>query len=173
MKSKKCKEPKSRCCDAPIKTGLGIGALPFCCSKCDKTLDLDESQNFIKFHYDKAQNIEPKGKCKECGNRSYDGYELCPHCIMLKANQKPPPKQIEPMPKDWEKETIERIVIDYANLSGRESANRAEFRERVKLHIHSLLHQQQEATIEIVQQEIAKSDKYTIAPLQRIMNNLN
>lgn len=34
-------------------------------------------------------------------------------------------------------ETTERIVIDYANLSGRESANRAEFRQSVEKHIRS------------------------------------
>lgn len=36
-------------------------------------------------------------------------------------------------------ETVEKIVIDYANLSGRESANRAEFRERVRKHIEQLI----------------------------------
>ncbi len=37
-------------------------------------------------------------------------------------------------------ETTERIVIDYANLSGRETANRAEFRKLVDGHIRTLLH---------------------------------
>lgn len=32
-------------------------------------------------------------------------------------------------------EVAERITIDYANLSGRETANRAEFRERVRKHL--------------------------------------
>ena len=32
-------------------------------------------------------------------------------------------------------ELAERIVIDYANLSGRETANRVEFRERVIKHL--------------------------------------
>jgi hypothetical protein len=32
-------------------------------------------------------------------------------------------------------ECAERIVIDYANLSGRETANRAEFRKRVIEHL--------------------------------------
>jgi hypothetical protein len=36
-------------------------------------------------------------------------------------------------------ETAERIVIDYANLSGRESANRSEFRELVLGHLRRLL----------------------------------
>lgn len=35
-------------------------------------------------------------------------------------------------------EIAERIVIDYANLSGRETANRAEFRVRVLKHLESL-----------------------------------
>lgn len=39
--------------------------------------------------------------------------------------------------KEWERldETTERIVIDYANLSGRESANRAEFRKLTREHL--------------------------------------
>lgn len=36
-------------------------------------------------------------------------------------------------------ETSERIVIDYANLSGRESANRGEFRKCVTEHLQSFL----------------------------------
>lgn len=36
-------------------------------------------------------------------------------------------------------ETAEKIVIDYANLSGRETAHRAEFRELVLQHLFSLL----------------------------------
>lgn len=35
--------------------------------------------------------------------------------------------------------TAERIVIDYANLSGRESAHRAEFRNRVVEHLRTSL----------------------------------
>lgn len=35
-------------------------------------------------------------------------------------------------------EIAERIVIDYANLSGRETANRAEFRKRVITHLRKL-----------------------------------
>lgn len=35
-------------------------------------------------------------------------------------------------------ETAERIAIDYANLSGRETANRSEFRERVLKHLNNL-----------------------------------
>ncbi len=41
-------------------------------------------------------------------------------------------------PKSWSEECetlTERIVIDYANFSGRESAHRAEFREAVKAHL--------------------------------------
>ena len=51
-------------------------------------------------------------------------------------------------------ETAERIVIDYANLSGRENANRAEFRERVIKHLTNFLQVGQ--TIECG----ACSDKY-------------
>ena len=36
-------------------------------------------------------------------------------------------------------ETAERIVIDYANLSGREDTNRAEFRKRVIEHLADFL----------------------------------
>ena len=36
-------------------------------------------------------------------------------------------------------ETAERIVIDYANLSGRDIEHRAEFRERVIKHLKNLL----------------------------------
>ena len=39
-------------------------------------------------------------------------------------------------------EITERIVIEYANLSGRESANRAEFRKRIHEIITSALAQQ-------------------------------
>ena len=42
------------------------------------------------------------------------------------------------MPNNYIAETAERIVIDYANLSGRESANRAEFRQRVIKHLEAL-----------------------------------
>mgnify|MGYP001612018397 CR=1 FL=1 len=35
-------------------------------------------------------------------------------------------------------EIVELIVIDYANLSGRETTNRAEFRERVVKHLEQL-----------------------------------
>ena len=41
-------------------------------------------------------------------------------------------------------ELTEKIVIIYANLSGRETANRAEFRERIK----SLLEQQKKEILE-------------------------
>ena len=41
-------------------------------------------------------------------------------------------------------ETAERIVIDYANFSGRESDNRGYFREKVINHLESLLQKQQE-----------------------------
>lgn len=53
-------------------------------------------------------------------------------------------------------EIAERIVIDYANLSGRESANRAEFRIRVRKH----LAQQEERMIEMLDDmpDITESD---------------
>lgn len=47
-----------------------------------------------------------------------------------------------PLPPEVKKaaiETTERIVIDYANLSGRESENRGEFRELTEGHLDSLL----------------------------------
>ena len=53
------------------------------------------------------------------------------------------PKRKTPMNTDKIKEEkkeieiVERIVIDFANLSGRESKNRAEFRKRVLNHILS------------------------------------
>lgn len=45
----------------------------------------------------------------------------------------------EPKKENHLIETAELIVIDYANFSGRESAHRAEFREKVIKHISSLL----------------------------------
>jgi hypothetical protein len=39
-------------------------------------------------------------------------------------------------------EWVERIVIEYANLSGRESANRAEFRKRVEVIVSNLILQE-------------------------------
>lgn len=44
--------------------------------------------------------------------------------------------------KEVLEETTERIVIDYSNLSGRESANRAEFRERVRKNVSHALDSQ-------------------------------
>src|SRR3990167_8386165 len=47
----------------------------------------------------------------------------------------------EPSP-DWATEATERIVIQYANLSGRESAHRAEFREKVQTILEQTLDEQ-------------------------------
>lgn len=43
------------------------------------------------------------------------------------------------MEKELIEEIVERIVIDYANLSGRETSNRSEFRKRVIQHLDNLL----------------------------------
>lgn len=43
-------------------------------------------------------------------------------------------------------ETSERITIDYATLSGRETEHRAEFRNRVTEHLTSLVHHIREET---------------------------
>ena len=45
-------------------------------------------------------------------------------------------------------------------------------REIGEMQIDKVLKSQREEFISIVQKEIATSDKYTIAPLQRIMSNL-
>ena len=45
-------------------------------------------------------------------------------------------------------ETAEMIVIDYANLSGRESANRAEFRQEVLKHLTSFAEKIREGAME-------------------------
>jgi len=49
--------------------------------------------------------------------------------------------------------TTERIVIEYANLSGRETANRAEFRNRVQKIVSGI----QNELIEAVCEEIGKN----------------
>ena len=74
-------------------------------------------------------NIENKSQehfdRKDCGN------QLC--CWGSSKKRKPMTQQ------NKSTELIERIVILYANLSGRETANRAEFREEVeKLLVHFL-----------------------------------
>ena len=50
-------------------------------------------------------------------------------------------------------ETAERIVIDYANFSGRESAHRAEFREAVIKNLRSLLLSQQEQLAQVAEEK--------------------
>ena len=52
---------------------------------------------------------------------------------------------------DKQEECIERIVIDYANLSGRETANRAEFRELVRGHLKDLRSKDRDTLIERVE----------------------
>jgi len=56
-------------------------------------------------------------------------------------------------------ETVERIVIDYANLSGRESANRAEFREEVTKHLKSHNKATILAVLEALGEEVGKMKK--------------
>ena len=48
-------------------------------------------------------------------------------------------------------ETAERIVIDYANISGRESANRAEFRQEVIKHLTTFAEKIREGIVEEVE----------------------
>lgn len=55
------------------------------------------------------------------------------------------PQPNEELREDKIIETAERIVIDYANFSGRESAHRAEFREKTINNLRSLLTSQQQA----------------------------
>jgi hypothetical protein len=70
--------------------------------------------------------------CPECGYSSTRGLTHYIKCSL--RNERP---------ENWQEKHIveitERIVVDYANLSGRESANRTEFRERVRVHIKQLL----------------------------------
>jgi len=65
-------------------------------------------------------------------------------------------------------EIIERIVIDYANLSGRESAHRAEFREKVAKHLDNLLQAEKENILKMVDCEIdCIKDGNALTPIEQ------
>ena len=55
-------------------------------------------------------------------------------------------------------EVAERITIDYANLSGRESANRAEFRERVIQHFRKYHPKIEDKISEFGKQQVITKD---------------
>jgi hypothetical protein len=70
---------------------------------------------------------------QECNCKTTDKNIHSPYCPVAEAN---PEGSLSDLPNVEPEvpeiiEIVERIVIDYANLSGRESANRAEFRELV------------------------------------------
>ena len=72
-------------------------------------------------------------------------------------------------------EVVERIVIDYANLSGRETANRAEFRERTRKHLSKTIRGMVEKLCKLAKPYYftRKSDKETMAvPLKEIQQIL-
>lgn len=60
------------------------------------------------------------------------------------------------MNKNKATEATERIVIDYANLAGRETANRAEFRKRTKVNIDAILREQKNEILKDVEKLITK-----------------
>ena len=66
-------------------------------------------------------------------------------------------------------EIAERIVIDYANFSGRESANRAEFREKTIQNLRT----SQQKLLEAVREEVERliqEERYSGVPIA--MNKL-
>ena len=76
-------------------------------------------------------------------------------------------------PKDKCSETVERIVIDYANLSGRESANRAEFRKRTQEHISSLLKAQKEKIGQIMADTLSVDTKKSFQEVGEMYKKLD
>lgn len=76
----------------------------------------------------------------------------------------------------------ELIVIDYANLSGRESSNRSVFRQRVKIHLEEFYSQAYSAGVEtehkLVQElitseiNIAHSENQPTSRLTSLWNKL-
>lgn len=65
------------------------------------------------------------------------------------------------MPKKLQEEILteyaERIVIEYANLSGREIVNRAEFREKIRQILRSALERQHRADMDEVKKVIEEA----------------
>ena len=77
----------------------------------------------------KPFNHGEEGTHSVCNKHNIGGKSVCCECAGKTdcSNMTPLQKEIV--------ETAERIVIDYANLSGRESEHRAEFREKVISHL--------------------------------------
>ncbi len=74
-------------------------------------------------------------------------------------------KEVKPTEKEsYLIEIAERIVIDYANFSGREDAHRAEFRQEVIKHLTNLLQETKEATRKeiVICAAIRMSDGYIV-----------
>jgi len=80
------------------------------------------------------------------------------------------------MPKNWEKETREKIhdltiLLSTAGEEGDEEEHKRVVDEIMDI-IKNVRQEERERIKSILQKEIARSDKYTIAPLQRVMMEL-
>jgi len=104
---------------------------------------------------------ERKGGECNCGPK-----EKCP----IAPTQTHGVLQIE-FPEDRVTETTERIVIDYSNLSGRESMNRGEFRKRTIAHLSTTFNEwiaeNEQKLMEQAERYALQTSKVSYEPAER------
>ena len=118
------------------------------CLECGKVIpfsDIEGLSSTCKTNtLDKCEKVKNKHDWKVQGLDN-DKYLTCFNCGEVKGYGEetecidPTPPSDNNVKPEGVGEWVERIVIEYANLSGRESANRAEFRKRVEAIIRNLL----------------------------------
>lgn len=116
----------------------------FVCSVCELPLDSEYHSKAPEKSYLETNTTEykPHGEL----TNDFDAPEKDPS--LTETSRADDVRFEAPTDESWESplfiETVERIVIDYANLSGRESANRSQFRDLVKAHLGGLIQKERE-----------------------------